>query len=422
MMRRYALVDVNNFFVSCERVFNPSLNRKPVVVLSNNDGCVIARSNEAKALGIKMAQPLFQVRDLIERYDVRVFSANFELYRDLHVRMIALLRKHVTSLEVYSIDEAFLDFSDMPLGEELMSHGSRIIAMLDQYLGLPVSIGFGPTKTLAKVANHFAKTTPGYNGVLDLCQFPDHRVFLKYLPIEEVWGIGRKHAQRLKAHGTQDADQFAQLPSSWVRKHMAVTGLRTQQELQGIACYGLEEGAPLKQSRVVSRSFAEPLSCYEEVKQAVSFFMARGAEKLRRDQQVAGAVSVFIMTNRFDRETYYRGFETTFLLEGSNNTATLLAAALKAYDQIYKSGYPYKKAGIMLHQLELQNQQQQSLGFGQQTAWKDDIMAALDRINGRYGRDTLYFGALNPANRWRPVPAKQSPRYTTRWDELLMCF
>ena len=420
-MRRYALIDCNNYFVSCERVFNPSLNRKPVVVLSNNDGCVIARSNEAKTLGIKMAQPLFQVRDIIQRYDVRVFSANFELYRDLHYRMVALLRKHVKFLEVYSIDEAFLDFSDTPTGEDLTSHGFKIAALLNQCLGLPVSIGFGPSKTLAKVANHFAKTVSGYKGVLDLCKFPDHSVFLKYLPIEEVWGIGRKHAQRLKAHGIQDAYQFAKLSSTWVRKHMSVTGLRTQQELQGMACHKVEEEAPLKQSRVVSRSFSEPLSSYEDIKQAVSFFMARGAEKLRRDQQVAGAVSVFIATNRFDRETYTQGFETTFLLEGSNNTAALLAAALQAYDRLYKPGCLYKKAGIMLHQLELQAQQQQSLSFIKQTAWNEGVMAAIDGLNQRYGRDTLYFGALNPTHRWRPIPAKLSPRYTTCWDEILCC-
>jgi DNA polymerase V len=297
----------------------------------------------------------------------------------------------------------------------------KIAALLKQCLGLPVSIGFGPSKTLAKVANHFAKTVPGYKGVLDLCNFSDPSVFLKYLPIEEVWGIGRKHAQRLKAHGIQDAYQFTKLSSLWVRKHMAVTGLRTQQELQGIACHALEEETPPKQSRVVSRSFSEPLSSYEDVKQAISFFMARGAEKLRRDQQVAGAISVFITTNRFDRETYYQGFETIFLLEGSNNTAVLFAAAMKAYDQIYKPGYLYKKAGIMLHQLELQTQQQQSLRFIQQTVWKDDIMAAIDKVNERYGRDTLYFGALNPANRWRPIPTLLSPRYTTRWDEILCC-
>lgn len=422
----YALVDGNNFFVSCERAFNPKLEGRPVVVLSNNDGCIIARSNEAKALGIKMAQPYFQARDLIARHGVAVYSANLELYRDIHHRMIALLRQEVPSLEVYSVDEAFLKLPDVK-DMDFTSLGHRIQLTLRQGLGLPVSIGIAPTKSLAKVANYYVKLVPDYQGVLDLNILKDHTPFLRNLPIKEVWGIGRRHAQRLRLQGIETAYDFTKISPSWVRSHMTVMGLRLQKELCGHACYHLNDHPGLKKSRMVSRSFSQPLTDFIAIKEAVAFFIARGAEKLRQDNQRAKILGVFLTTKAYGNKNFYRAFETVPLLESTSNTAELLHHAVKILEKIYKPDYLFKKAGVFLSSLEDEREDPKGSGCqldlwkGHQSQWSDKVIRAMDAINQRHGRDMIHFGVAGVSQGWRPVPGFSSPRYTTDIREVLTC-
>lgn len=318
-----ALADINNFYVSCERVFDPSLRGKPVVVLSNNDGCAISRSNEAKILGIKMGEPYFKFKDIVERFDVQVLSSNYALYADLSNRVMQILRSLSPRIEIYSIDEAFLDLSGLTPADaqKLMDEIKDTIA---RWVGLPVSIGVSRTKTLAKVANHYAKKS-GQN--LILWDIQDIDSCLKRLPVEDVWGIGRNHSRNLKVLGIQTAYDLKRAPLKWARQHMTVVGEKLVTELNGTCAHFLEEEIPDKKMITVSRSFSKPIHTLEDLQSIIRGYIERAAEKMRQQSQVARGVLVFVKSNRFDKASYYSNGYLTHLPIASSYTPDLIKAA-----------------------------------------------------------------------------------------------
>lgn len=413
-----ALVDGNNFYVSCERVFNPSLENVPVIVLSNNDGCVVARSNEAKALDIKMGQPVFQLKELIKSENVKVFSSNFELYCDLSSRMMCLLKRFSPKVEVYSIDEAFLDFSDVPV-EQLSHIGQEIKRTIKQCLGLPVSIGFGRTKTLAKVANHFAKKSEFLKGVYAYANDDTFSAPLKMLPIENVWGIGYSYACFLRRRHIDTAYKFKCLPEEFVRGHLSVVGARILRELNGDSCIPLELTPQAKQTLTVSRTLKDATASYNDVRQAIAAHTVRACEKLRSHKLIAGAISIWISSSRHPKGEYYAKSATITLPESTALTQPFLNAALAAYELIFKQGIYYKKAGITLLDLIDEKVVQKDFFF-QGYPYPAALMKAIDRINANYGQNTLIFGATGIKRSWQQVPMIRSPRYSTRFSELVL--
>ncbi len=417
-----ALVDCNNFYASCERVFNPLLEGKPIVVLSNNDGCVIARSQEAKDLEIWMGAPTFQIRELVEQHDVQVFSSNYTLYGDMSARVMQTLREFSPNVEVYSIDEAFLDANGLPAGglpDNLHAWGSRLRTTVRKNVGIPVGVGIGPTKTLAKVANWVAKKHPAYKkGGVFVLDGGNREEVLEHFPIGEVWGIGRKHAERLKQKGVCTALKFTELPEAWVKQHMSVVGLRLQRELKGIPCLSLELMAQTKQNICTSRSFAEMIEDVELIKEAVSTHASRCAFKLRRDGSCAGAITVFLHTNRFKvNDLQYANAQTLLLPQASSDSTVLVKAALKGLNMIYKEGYRYKKAGIIVSQIVPRRQVQQDLFAC--TEEKKDLMKIIDKLNDRYGQEKVRVASLGYSKGWHLRREHLSPCYTTCLKEIL---
>jgi DNA polymerase V len=416
-MRVFALVDGNNFFVSCERVFNPALENVPVIVLSNNDGCVVARSNEAKALGIKMGHPVFQLKDLIHKEGIKVFSSNFELYGDLSSRMMRILRRFSPQVEVYSVDEAFLDFSDVP-PDQLARIGREIQHTIKQGLGLPVSIGFGRTKTLAKVASYFAKHSPNLNGVYVYLNDATSPAPLMLLPIEKVWGIGRAYSHFLKKMSIDNAYKFKGLSETFVRKHMSVVGARTLRELNGHSCIPLELNPPAKQTLTVSRTLKAATSSFEDVRQAIAAHTVRACEKLRSHRLRAGGLTAFITSTRHPRGEYYGKSAGIWFPEPTALTQPILQAGLTIAAQTFKPGIYYKKVGVTLVDIVPENQVQQDMFF-QGYEHSPALIKAIDQLNNTYGRHTVIFGATGLTRRWQQVPMIRSARYSTRATELL---
>lgn len=414
----FALIDANNFYVSCERIFDPTLLGRPVVVLSNNDGCVVARSQEAKALGIRMGVPVFQIRQLVEREGVVVYSSNYELYGDMSARVMAALREFTDEVEVYSIDEAFLDLRGCRGQGRYRDLGAEIKGKLLKWTGVPVTVGIAGTKTLAKVANHIAKSSMKAAGVLDLTDSPYLEVALARTPVEEVWGVGPAYAARLKARGVETALQLRDLDVRWARKSMTVVGARLVMELRGVSCLPLETVAPAKRSLTTSRSFPESVSKYEELKESVSFFMTRCAEKLRKAQLAASVVTVFIQTGRFSEGAQYGNSFTLEMVYPSDNTQELLRHGVEALQRIYRQGYEYRKAGVMLSGMVPAEQTTGRL-FDDETLERfRRVMPVVDMLNKKYGRDTVRLAGANPKGRWRTKAAKRSPRYTTELSEV----
>ncbi|MEA5451912.1 Y-family DNA polymerase [Leptolyngbya sp. CCNP1308] len=334
-----ALTDANNFYVSCERVFNPKLEGKPVVVLSNNDACVVARSNEVKALGVKMGTPLFELRSLIHEHQIQVFSSNYALYGDLSRRVMAVLGQFSSEVEVYSIDEAFLGLAGLSC--EMVAHHMRLT--VKQWTGIPVSVGVVTTKTLAKIANHQAKQQGG------VCVLHEAEPVLAPLPVSEVWGIGRRLTQRLEAHGITTALHLQQADLALIRQLLGIVGVRTVLELRGVACLPLELCPQPRKSCCVSRGFGRPVTSLAELKQAIASYGSTAAAKLRRDHRVAQSMQVFITTNRFrSREPQYANSETLVFPYPASDTPTIVRAALGAAERLYRPGYGYHKAGVML--------------------------------------------------------------------------
>lgn len=415
--RSFALADCNNFYVSCERVFDPSLRGVPVVVLSNNDGCVIARSPEAKAIGVGMGEPAFKREGFFRHHRVRVLSSNYALYGDMSGRVMATLTAGVPLAEVYSIDEAFLDLEGVRQRED---HCRALLARVFQWTGIPISIGIGPTKTLTKVAGHIAKKHPKFAGVFDITDHPRLEAILNWLPVSEIWGIGRRSEKKLARRGVRTALEFSRLKDDWLRTNLSVTGLMTAMELRGIPCHELQTQPQPHKAIVCSRSFGRPVSSQEEMLESVAAYVSRAAEKLRAQGSVAGWVRVFLLTNPHKLERQYKNARAAALPVATDHTPTLIKVAQALMAEIYRPGYNFKKAGVMLAGIETRAARQLSLlNLPPTTDGRDQaLMRCLDGINARFGRSCLQYAASGLGRPWKMRQLRKSPRYTTVWEEL----
>jgi len=415
-----AIVDCNNFYVSCERVFNPRLAGKPVVVLSNNDGCVVARSNEAKALGIKMGVPVFQISSLIKTHGVQVFSSNYALYADMSQRIMNTLSGFTPDIEIYSIDEAFLDLSQFKR-YDLTDYGHKIRSTIKQWTGIPVSIGIAETKTLAKIANKIAKKSVKAEGVLNLTVSPYLNRALEITDVGDVWGIGRSYSGFLKKHGIHNALQLRDADDKFIKKRMGITGVRLLQELRGIPCYALEQFPSPKKGITVSRTFKNSIESLDDLKEALAAYASIGAEKLRKEHSVAGVIMVFLMTNRFKKENYYINIKTIKLPVATSDTSELIHYAHEGLKAVYRKGYLYKKAGVMFKHLYPENQIQADLFNYIDFKRSKKLMQTLDNVNKKMGSDTLKYAATGLTNnqKWKTVFKRRSPSYTTNWKQLV---
>jgi DNA polymerase V len=408
---RFALVDCNNFYVSCERVFRPELNGRPVVVLSNNDGCVISRSREARTLGIEMAAPYFQIRDVLKQAGVTVFSSNYALYGDMSSRVMTVLGSFTPEIDVYSIDEAFLELPD---GVE----PSEIRQEVWRQTGIPVSIGVGPTRTLAKIANRRAKAgTTG--GACEVALGPALDDILAETPVESVWGIGRRWERLLRKEHVTTALALRAKDDAWVRQRLSIVGLRTVHELRGHSCIRMDDGPARQRSKMCTRSFRRPVSEVEELREAVALFATRAAEKLRREHLAASMIQVYISTKRHGAGPSYSNSATLALPAPTDYTPAFVQFAHAALDRVYRPGYPYRKAGIWLFGLTPSGAVQQDLFSTRCTRSDAALMQAMDTLNTRYGRGTLFMAAEGVTKPWDMRQDFLSPGYTTRWDELM---
>lgn len=420
-MRTYALVDCNNFFVSCERAFQPELEGKPVVVLSNNDGCVVARSNESKAMGIKMGTPFFKIRDKVESGNLIVRSSNCSLYGDLSSRVMSILAAAVPKIEIYSIDEAYLcvDGIDKKKLEVLCP---ELVRRIRKWVGIPVSIGIASTKTLAKVANHFAKKYPGYKGVCRIVTEEQRIKALKLTPIGDVWGIGRRVAPRLLAMGLTTAFDYVSMPQDWVYKNLGLGGLRVWNELNGKESVE-EERDEVRQSICTSRSFAETITDIQELSARVSDFAAKCAEKLRHDGTAAYCINTFLYTNRF-REDKPQDFpDATIRLDmPASSTQEVVSAALKALKLIWKPGFEYKKAGVVVFDIVNRDERQLTL-FETDSAKKEkqDVLSqVMDNVNVSSGQNVLRVATQRPGHYADGIRREHASRlFSTDWDSII---
>lgn len=412
-----ALVDGNNFYVSCQRVFEPSLNGKPVVVLSNNDGCVVARSNEAKKLGIKMGVPIFQIKELVDTHNVRVFSSNYELYGDLSSRMNNCFSNFSSNIEIYSIDESFLEVPGQN-SDNLDNYSDSLRKYVYRATGLPVSVGISHTKALAKVANKIAKKFRPKSGYFHLTDQDLIERALKWFPIEDLWGIGRQYAKFLNSNGVYTAFEFISKPDSWVQTHMTIEGLRLKKELQGEVCYDLETSPPNKKNISIARSFGRNLSEMKHVGAALSHYVDLAAAKLRKQKSVAQSLMVFVHTNRFSSGSHQYSQNILIQLpEPSNDTLLLSRYALKGLDSIFRHGFEYKKCGILLLDLIPQNAVQ--LNLFSRASDRCSLIESYDSINARFGKRSIQTAAQGFDAPWAMRQAALSPRYTTRFSDFL---
>lgn len=405
-------MDCNNFYVSCERVFNPSLNGKPVVVLSNNDGCLIARSNEAKALGIPMGTPAYQIRELVEKHGVAVFSSNYTLYGDMSSRVMSILSSLAPEIEVYSIDEAFVNLDSIT---DYQSLGTDIVNKVYKGTGIPVSLGIAPTRTLAKMANKFAKKYPAYNRVCCIDTEEKREKALRLFAIGDVWGIGRRQAAKLEKEGVKTAYDFTQLPVSWVRKYMTVVGERTWEELRGIPCI-TENILPRKQI-CTSRSFGQMVDNIEQTDEAISTFASACAKKLREQKEYAVSLLVFILTNRFrqDLPQYWESVSITLPVP-TDDTLEIVHYALSGLRKIFRTGYQYKKAGVII--TEITYNIQHNLFDTVDRGKRERLMSAIDNINGKHGH-SVKLAVQGQGSGWKLKQEKLSKHYTTNLGEII---
>lgn len=418
----FALVDCNNFYASCERAFQPKFENKPVIVLSNNDGCVIALSNEAKALGFAMGEPYHLCRDRIRAQGVAVFSSNYTLYGDMSRRVMTTLEAHAGEVEVYSIDEAFLDLALMrPADRTSWSRTTR--STVKQHTGIPVSIGIGPTKTLAKLANRLAKKTPDAGGVFNL---GDHDIddCLRRIEVGDIWGVGRQYATWLMGQGIRTALDLKKADPKAIRQHMTVVGERTVAELNGVSCMPLESIAEPQKGITVSRSFGRTVSEFDQVMEALMRYVGRAGEKLRRQRLMARQVTVFVMTNRFDAKAIpYARSVTCRLPYPTDYTPDLIANAARLLREAFRPGKQFQKCGVMLLDLVPAQGEKQDFFDERDQPKQARLMKALDSVNAIYGARALHFGSLGDTGGRRPATAMRmamkSPSFTTRWDQLL---
>jgi len=415
----FALVDVNSFYASCETVFRPDLRGKPVLVLSNNDGCVIARSAEVKALDIPMGAPYFKLRDEIRRHKIHVFSSNYALYADMSNRVMTTLEQMAPSVEVYSIDEAFLDLTGVRNCMVLENFGREVRETIKRNTHLTVGVGIAQTKTLAKLANHAAKKWKQTGGVVDLSNIDRQRKLMALVPVEDIWGVGRRISKKLNAMGITTAKDLAEQSTWIIRKHFNVVLERTVRELRGESCLALEEFAPTKQQIVCSRSFGSRITEYTDMRQAVCAFAERAAEKLRKERQYCRQIAVFIRTSpHADGEVFYGNQATGKLLTPSNDTRDIIRVAMDALDRIWVDGHRYMKAGVMLGDFFSQGVAQLSL-FDEYRpqANSEALMRVVDGLN-QSGKASLFFAGQGIQKTWSMKRDMLSPAYTTRVSDL----
>ena len=422
-MATFGLVDCNNFYVSCERVFQPRLADRPVVVLSNNDGCVVARSQEARALGIAMGAPFFKVRGVIERHDVAVLSSNYALYSDLSERVTSILAAAAPDHEVYSIDECFLDLDRLSV-PDVSAWCRDLRTQIQRWTGIPVSVGVGSTKTLAKLASKIAKAAPEMDGVFDLTRddVKGMAARLRETPVGDVWGVGGRSSKMLVERGVHTALDLRDAPDGWVRQRMGVVGLRTVQELRGVACHELESQPAPKQATCCSRTFGKAVTDRGQVRDAIIAFAERAVEKIRHAGQVCGAIQVSIATDRFDANAaqYKTAASTTFMTPTADSRA-IVAASLRILESLWRDGFAYRRGGVLLLDLSPADNVAPSLfdyGFDYGAAGEDQLMKAIDRINGRFGRGAVGLGLATANAQWRMSQKRLSPRFTTRWRDI----
>ncbi len=418
-----ALVDCNNFYVSCERVFRPDLIGKPVVVLSNNDGCIVARSAEVKALGgIKMGVPLFQIQHLVKQHNIQLFSSNYSLYADMSARVMSTLEEFAPNFEVYSIDEGFLDLTGV-CHQDPIAYGQKIRKAVFRATGIPVCVGMGPTKTLAKLANFAAKKWQQTEGVLDLSDSLRREKLMRIVPVNEVWGIGSRTTAKLNQLGIYTVWDLATQPSARIQTQFNVVVARTVMELNGIACLELEEITPDKQQIVCSRSFGRRLTTYLELSAVLAEFCSRAAEKLRRQQSVTGCITIFIRTNPFNlTEPQYQRTASAKLDTATQDSRVIIATAKRLLKELFKEGFNYQKCGVQLNQLQLASAPNQIelfdfIGNGLSTENRP-LMKAMDQINRRFPK-AIAIAATGFDKTWKPKSERISKRYTTDWRELV---
>lgn len=417
----YALVDCNNFFVSCERVFRPGLEGRPVVVLSNNDGCVVARSNESKKMGIKMGTPYYQISHLAEHGRLEVCSSNYTLYGDMSSRVMSVLAETVPKIEIYSIDEAFLVLDGMP-EDKIIPLCRSVVSKVRRWTGIPVSIGVAKTKTLAKIASHFAKKYKGYKGVCAIDDESKREKALSLTPVEEVWGVGRRLAPKLHAAGVSTALDFVSRPEQWVRENYMLPGVRTWMELRGTVCVEADAESSRK-SICTSRSFADMLESEDEIAMKISDFAARCARKLREEGTAAGDVTAFLYTNRFRQDlAQYFPSATIRLQTAASNTYEIVSAALRAFHMIFRQGYRYKKAGVIVGNIVPADAVQPVL-FEFDPAMRarnDAISRIMDKINSRGNASLLRLASQKSGHYADDIRREHcSRRYSTSFDELI---
>jgi DNA polymerase V len=418
-MKLLALVDCDNFYASCERVFRPDLKKIPIVVLSNNDGCVIARSKEAKAMGIKMGVPWFQVKKNYLAQGGKVFSSNFPLYGDLSKRVMNILDGMVKRIEIYSIDEAFLDLQHIQNTNQAYEFGIYCRNTIRQWVGIPVRIGIAPTKTLTKVASHIAKNTNGGTGIYCLSNQKDISCSLKALPIREIWGVGHNLSRRLNQVGIYSAYELAQADIRFIRKKFSVVLERTVRELRGESCIQIDDHSAPKKQIVVSRSFRTKVESLSALKPLISNFAVRAGEKLRHEKQKCAQVSVFISTSKFNKQLQYHGFNSFQFPCPVDDTRSILMGANKALNTIFRDGYPYAKAGVLLSQFSHPTFIQKSLfEVTDQQHLKQDtnLMQTIDGLNG--DQTQIYYASQCPSGSSPIQKEMVSPKYTTNWWEL----
>lgn len=418
----FALVDVNSFYASCETAFRPDLKGRPVVVLSNNDGCVIARNAEAKTVGVKMGDPYFKQKDLFRRYGVVCFSSNYELYADMSSRVMFTLEALSPRCEIYSIDEAFCDLAGVRNCRVLADFGRELKDAVYQNTGLAVGVGIAQTKTLAKLANHAAKKWQRQTGgVVDLSNLDRQRKLMAALPVDEVWGVGRRISKKLEEMGIKTVLDLADTDIRFIRKHFNVVLERTVRELRGEPCLELEEYAPVKQEIVCSRSFGERISDYDAMRQAICSYASRAAEKLRGEHQYCRFISTFVKTSPFAlNEPYYGNSASVKLITPTQDSRDIIAAATRSLDAIWKDGHRYQKAGVMLGDFFSQGIAQLNL-FDDNAPRRgsEKLMEVLDHLNAKEGKGVLYFAGQGIQQQWAMKREMLSPRYTTRYEDLL---
>lgn len=414
----FALVDCDNFYVSCERIFNPKLARRAVVILSNNDGCVISRSAEAKALGIGMGAPLFRVRGLVESNGVEVFSSNYALYADMSRRVMETLSTLASEVEVYSIDEAFVGLRGDGEGD-LREMGSAMRERLRKWTGVPVSVGIAPTKTLAKVAARVAKRKLEAGGVFCLEGEEATREVLAATAVDEVWGIGPSRARLLRSVGVETALDLSRMDERRARRSLSVVGARIVRELRGDSCLPLESCPRPRRSITASRSFGRAVETRDEMCEAAAFFVSKAAERLRREKMAARVLVVFMMTNRFEPETFHESSAVVNLPVPTDLTPELIGYAREAVCRAFGEGQSYRKAGVMLLDLVSARPAQGGLFDARDRERAGRVMQTVDRINALMGPGTLRFARAGSGGAWQPRAERRSPRYTTCWRELL---